>query len=244
MATQPIITVDNDGTGDSFTVNVTADAGLDTYIFYRRYEEDNLPLTQWATPQVGSGSIQITGLPIPGMHEVTAITETAGGDWSLPANPQWVNVVSDDTPVDERILQNLEQVLESITPANGYQTDIQRVRRWRHASNRDEVYPSLTLIVSDETAEDSPNYLYTRSVDVVVDCFIKVANDEDRDEQLSIIKADVETAINADPSRGGIAISTVTEGTVRYIGDDSNAMLRLRVLVVYNTRRNNSYIVR
>lgn len=109
------------------------------------------------------------------------------------------------TPVRERILQNVETVLLSIGPPS-YGTDTPHVRRWN--GNADEnipTTPAVLIVPLPETSDDEVSCMVRHTMELGL---IAVLRTDTWPAEINKFLADMRVALLADPSRGGIAVTT------------------------------------
>jgi hypothetical protein len=122
---------------------------------------------------------------------------------------------ANDTSVKERILVDIKKALEGVKRADGYHHDIQHVHRFSVNPIDFVSYPLVTIvgIREDKTEiEGSPprmNVVLT----VTISCVLSEDPADDSETSHNYLLRDIETALQQDYSRGGIARDTVIVGT-------------------------------
>lgn len=114
--------------------------------------------------------------------------------------------------IKERIMKHLVSRLETISLANGYANDIASVQRYSLAGLNLNAVPVLYVREGDDTVDrqKSARPAVARQVEVYVTVLHRPAVGETRsgDEVLGSLCRDVERALLADPTCGGLAIWT------------------------------------
>ena len=144
--------------------------------------------------------------------------------------------------VAERIIKNLQATLEQVTVANGYANTLHMVQRLQQDGQAPIAGNGVHLIDGDDVVEfdgplAGPFSLVSRRRHVD---FVIIAQQADAEtamsasELMNSLEADVRRAINADPTRGGVAVNT--EETQAGETDVQIGMPELRRVLGYDIR--------
>jgi hypothetical protein len=121
----------------------------------------------------------------------------------------------------ESILANVETVLRTITTANGYAHDIGTVERGEINPLNLQAYPCALILPMGDRPEAMASSVSRRDLSITIRLWVKPhAN---LSEALELLITDVQTALMADPRRGGHAENTL-EGELSYLYLDSEAL--------------------
>lgn len=141
------------------------------------------------------------------------------------------------TPVDELVLQSIETALRGITVVDGYSQDMRSVERWGpNAINRTGSFPCAVVLPFEETHDDSRIALLHTSKEIGISLGVDT---KDWKTQLEKLLADVQVALFADHTRGGVAVTTkiLAKGIQDSTGSGSRAAAHVYVQVLYRTLR-------
>jgi hypothetical protein len=143
--------------------------------------------------------------------------------------------------VAERIMQHLQTTIEGITVANGYRNAIHTVQRFQQDGQPPIEGHGVLLIDGDDIPE---GLVMAGAFDLVsrrkhVDFIIIAQQDSETDsrsasELMNSLEADVRKAVNADHTRGGVAVNT--EETQASEHDVQLGMPELRRVLGYDIR--------
>lgn len=129
------------------------------------------------------------------------------------------------TPVRELILDNINTVLNTISIANGYKTDVTTVERtlvsWGDIGSAQMPWVGFAPI-GQSSVEYKPNHLLHVRLPVTVVGHVSVRSGAAKTEALAALEDDVIAVINADTTRGGNAIRTNWQGTQTDEGNTSS----------------------
>lgn len=118
--------------------------------------------------------------------------------------------------VRERILQQVQDTLEWITVENGYENTLRSVQRFRQDGQELANLPAAILIEGgDDVDLNGPLELTSRTLTVSVVLVQQQDTEQDArsaSEVMNSLLADVQTAMQVDPRRGGLAIDTTESG--------------------------------
>ena len=121
---------------------------------------------------------------------------------------------ANSTSVREQILANIKTTLESISIANGYHNDVQRVLRYKIAAWQTIIFPTLMVVgvhVDKKAIEGGPSRMNATLYGAVM-CCLNVDPVEDTETLHDLLTLDVEKALQVDVRRGGIARDTTIVG--------------------------------
>lgn len=118
--------------------------------------------------------------------------------------------------VRERILQHVQATLEAVTVEHGYQTTLQSVQRFQQDGQQLSVVPVAVLVEGGDDVElDGPMNGYDGLVSHALTLSVVLIHRQDTDvdsqpaaQAMNRLIADVQKAMQADPTRGGVAINT------------------------------------
>jgi len=120
------------------------------------------------------------------------------------------------TPVRELILDNIYTVLNTISIANGYKTDVTSVERtlvpWGDIGAAQMPWVGFAPI-GQSSVEYKPNHLLQVRLPVTIVGHVSVVAGELKTQALAKIEDDIIAVINADTTRDGNAIRTNWQGT-------------------------------
>lgn len=117
-----------------------------------------------------------------------------------------------DEPIRERILQHCETSLRAIDGTGAYHTALAGVARGRQVPKEDPAdLPAAFLQEGDESFAQDTNLLVTRTLPVSVEVLLR-STAADLPTLANRAAADVERALTADPTRGGLARRTDITG--------------------------------
>lgn len=136
--------------------------------------------------------------------------------------------------VRELIMKHLVSTLESITAANGYAVTLNGVERLLQGGQ--SINPPMAYVIEgqdqlmDDSRQDSMGMITRRTLDVGIELHVTQHETEDSrsaSEAMNLLLADVQRAMEADPTRGGHAEKSEemgidpivwTEGKKRIVG--------------------------
>lgn len=133
----------------------------------------------------------------------------------------------------ELILQNIETVLQSITIANGYSNAFTAatVQRWNVNSQPSTARPFLVVSAGQESITEGPGTYYSAKLSVIIDVFSCQLSDDPQptDAILNSLIADINKALLADITRGGIAIRTVPQDVTPFVAVDDQSQFGVTI---------------
>ena len=146
--------------------------------------------------------------------------------------------------IREKILDNMETVLNTVTQAAGYEVTLQRVFRVPLSPFDSPMYPYAQLVdVGEALADgrDQPVWFSTWNLQVL----IGVGNDEyiDASKRANMILASVHKALSVDPKRGGYAIDTTIIANRLILNDETMPFGggELTAVILYRHRLGDPY---
>jgi len=111
--------------------------------------------------------------------------------------------------VRERILQNIEAALRTIVEGDVYNFTVRQVERTRVTPLLENLeFPALFIFEMPERLTQGPNPLMTKELVIVIQAWIR-SGDDDLSVQVNGLLADLEVALLADKTRGGLAVDTL-----------------------------------
>jgi len=153
-------------------------------------------------------------------------------------------------PIIERIAQDIQAAVAGITQAAGYNQDLVCKRPARLGLEGD-VSPAdgVAVLVQDDPQPDEAHsnygnpdrmaWLVTFEVDA---CVVPAdADDTPIDTLLSRVRADIEKAVMADETRGGLAVWTKPLGSMRFAYDAGLPGIAVQFQVLYRTPSTDPY---
>lgn len=116
--------------------------------------------------------------------------------------------------VREKIMQNVETTLKTISKANGYNNDIASVQRWYQSGNTFSQVPCIVIYGGPEEKEQAPDPLITCRF--LISIILCIRHDEEdipgpTDAILNNLLGDIEKALMVDHKRGGYAVDTIPQ---------------------------------
>lgn len=141
--------------------------------------------------------------------------------------------------IKERIMQHILTALGTINKQNGYSVDIQSIQRYRHTGLNLVTVPLLHVREGDDLVlrEKKCFPLVHRQLEVYVSYIDRPDQTETRsgDEILTAAGADIEKALLADPTRGGLALFTENPDWMEAVVSDDEPHLAqaFRFLIDY-----------
>ena len=118
--------------------------------------------------------------------------------------------------VREQIMKHIQSTLEGVTVENGYANTLRSVQRFRQEGQELANLPAAILIDgSDDVESNGPLELTSRSMTVSVVLVHQQDTEVDAksaSELMNSLIADVQTAMQVDHRRGGVAIDTTEIG--------------------------------
>lgn len=117
--------------------------------------------------------------------------------------------------VKERILANIKTTLEGITVAAGYGNTIAKVLRFRIAGWQTQEFPTLMVVGVKEDKRAIEGGPARMNVELTCEVQAILTNDPVNDAETAhnLLLRDIETALQVDVQRGGIARDTTITGT-------------------------------
>lgn len=135
--------------------------------------------------------------------------------------------------VREKIMKHIQATLEGITLENGYANTLRSVQRFRQDGQELANLPTAILIEgSDDVELNGPLELTSRSMTVSVVLIQQQDTDTDArsaSEIMNSLIADVQTAMQEDYTRGGLAIDTSEIGIGDMTVEDGQPELMLSI---------------
>lgn len=144
-----------------------------------------------------------------------------------------------DEPIRERILQHCEASLALIDGAGAYHHALADVQRGQAVPDDLTVLPAAFLQEGDEDEpEQDTNLLLRWTLPITVEGWLRSA-EGNLPTLANRLLADMERALTADPTRGGLATKTVVtgRGTTTDAAPGTMASARLQAVITYHTRR-------
>lgn len=143
--------------------------------------------------------------------------------------------------VRERILQHIETHLRDIDGLGDYHNRVETVERRQAEPSNLDVLPAIHLREGEEIITEGPNPLLTRMLTVVVAGWIRGAADLGLATCRNQLLADIERAVLADATQGGLAVDTHLTGSLIEEDPEPGAIgaLTLTFVVHYRTVRGN-----
>jgi hypothetical protein len=219
--------VDNDETGTSITATVTPPAAgnySSTKIRYRVRGETDWSEVDHIGVQGAQSTKQITGLTNNKIYDVVAMAQH-GGDYAAPSAilNAWCSDLTG--PPEERILENIESVLATVTTAAGYNQTIRKVLREADSFPIDGSgeFPCADIRIDRwrQTLKTTVGW-YEHVIVVEIHVFTDEKGADIDDPAvaalaLSNLSADVRKVLEDDWSRGGDAIEQEIESGRRWV---------------------------
>lgn len=241
-----LVSVTNVGDGDAVTAAVTGDAGVTIRLYYQKSGA-----ASW-TPgasRVGSGTITQTGLDENAWYTFVAVA-SSGGLYSLPSLALGCYVRSASAEaIAEQILEEVVVTVNSITVANGYNQELRASRPTRLDLDKEAPADNGTVVVMCGDPEPDPEHSnagYPQRqawlLTLVLLAYV-IPSDSDKtpiDTLISRVRADIEKALQVDPTRGGLAIWTRPAGSQKFIQEGA-AGVAVLAEVLYRTPINDPY---
>ena len=129
-----------------------------------------------------------------------------------------------DEPIREQILQHCEASLALIDGTGAYHHALASVGRGKPAMPEDSTLLPIAFVdEGEEAATQDTNLLLTRRLPVTVEAWLR-SDDGQLPTLANRLLADIERALGADPTRGGLAIRTELVNTA-VISDETPGVL-------------------
>ncbi len=143
-----------------------------------------------------------------------------------------------EEPIRERILQHCEASLRTIDGTGPYHHRLAQVQRGRAVPEDLTKLPAAFLDEGEESVSQDTNLLVTRLLPITVEAWLR-SDDGDLPTQANRMLADVERALTADPTRGGLAIRTaaLSSSLVKDEAPGVLASVRLQFEIEFRTLR-------
>lgn len=145
--------------------------------------------------------------------------------------------------IRERILQHVETTLAAITGTGEYHTRLETLARGQaEPSNLDQL-PAVRIAEGEEVVEEGNNPCVTRTLSVLIRSWVSVPADDPSASLPTLhnrLQADIERALLADPTRGGLAIVTSLMGSLPMEDEDRDVTggVSQEFQIQYQTLRN------
>lgn len=104
-------------------------------------------------------------------------------------------------------MQNLVTTLQGITKANEYAISIRKVMRIKMSGLNITEFPTVVVIPADEPKSQEPSDKYTCRLAFTLECWL-TEQGGDISARVNTLLAEVERALMADHTRGGVAVDT------------------------------------
>ena len=141
----------------------------------------------------------------------------------------------------EQIMKNIKVVLEQIKTDSGYENTIKNVQRFDDRGNNSTETPYIVILEDDDDARPEPDPNYTYNFPIMIDVFISQTAEDllSTAERVNSILADVQKALMADHTRGGVAITTDLLGSSPFSKTQGqpNSGITQRIIVEYQCSR-------
>ena len=129
-------------------------------------------------------------------------------------------------PIVEQIIQNVVTVVDGVTVANGYNQNLDAVRPLR--LDLDDVGPAVNgkvVVVHDDPAVDEEHSnagnpaRQAWKLMVTLIAYVLPSDDSATaiDTLINRVRADLEKALQVDPTRGGLAVWTMPAGSQKFV---------------------------
>lgn len=109
---------------------------------------------------------------------------------------EWLPYTWTPTPIEEAVLQQVEFVLEGITAAAGYATDVRVVRRWEEWSESAGEYPAVLVEALGASYDDASFHGHDQGT-LTIGLALLLEGHTDRTARVSRFIADVRKALQA-----------------------------------------------
>ncbi len=127
--------------------------------------------------------------------------------------------------IRERIVQDVVSTLEGIRVSNGFDLDVQSVLRARLPGVKVQEFPTILVVEQSETKDQpaTPGGLlgkWAASLSVALICWVR---HEEMAREANRLLANVEKALMADLTRGGLAVLTNLVSNEMFVTEDIEA---------------------
>ena len=129
--------------------------------------------------------------------------------------------------IKEKILDNIDATLQTITKANGYNNDIESVQRWSQEGPSLVDVPAAVIVTGHRDGKPEPNPKTSNVLEVFIEIWVRNATDE----ILNSLEGDVEKALMQDYTRGGYADDTNVLGSDPFEGTVGNPHAGIEILL-------------
>lgn len=144
--------------------------------------------------------------------------------------------------IRELILQQCETTLAAVNGTGVYHCALETVDRGQGPPSNLDRLPAVRIAEGDEGSVDGPDPLITLRLPITVTGWVHV--DDDGGVSLPTlrnrIRQDIQTALLADWTRGGLAVNTRYTGSRTPVDDDPDTLGSVEVTfeILYRTRHN------
>lgn len=217
-AARPVLNkLTNLGTGSSIQVTLTPPLGAERTDIYYRDINSNTKIFAYGANYTGApgvaGTVNLTSLTDNTLYEVMLVDRAGQYITSAGAGCKRIYCSSTGLALDRRIIDELKQTLQAISIANGFNYDVQRVEEKATVATPDlKETPTIFLFQNTEMNDNIPLVMQSKHLTVAVVGYVRQFSNMDR--EVNKLKADIETAVLADRTRGGLAVNTVISGPV------------------------------
>lgn len=127
--------------------------------------------------------------------------------------PTWEN----SKTVQERILLDYVSTLKTVLKSNGYELDVKHVERRHAPADKANAYPSIFVIGGPETKSQPVAHGVDAGLPVILQIYFEAENGDDPYPDIDKLIKNIEAAICADPTRGGLATATEAVENERHV---------------------------
>jgi hypothetical protein len=128
--------------------------------------------------------------------------------------------------VKEKIVQDVEEALQGISRANGYENNLEVVERWEQDGNSKELVPALFIHSELKSSEELPGLVTRCVVTITIDCWVchdKTKFAKSSDAYLDTFESDIIKAVMDDYQRSGLAEKTEYSGPAEKFHEQDGA---------------------
>jgi hypothetical protein len=146
--------------------------------------------------------------------------------------------------IQEQIVSYIETKLATITTGNGYATSVSngQVKRYRVAGPEFQALPGITLAVVRELNSTNVYPVTQASMTMIIEAWDEFGDGATLDEKLGLFRADIQKALAADPTCGGLAHSTEVKRCENFVLEGTDqAVCVMEVEIVYSFLTANPY---
>lgn len=142
-----------------------------------------------------------------------------------------VQTIGSPAPAEEQVVTAFNDVLSSVTLANGYQTDVRRVYRWEDVPSSMPSSPFISYR-TESTRRDDKSFAGIMVKWLTIDLLLVIKGWQKHESRLSRFEADVERALRLDCTLGGKATNVTAGDSERFLPNPGKGDAAFTVMTV------------